>query len=58
MTKILTKTHSVQFENVQTPFLTSFFHYIKGYVFRHEKYHFFTKSAQYLVCTFFILRGM
>jgi hypothetical protein len=58
MTKFLTKTHSVQFKNVQTPFWTCFPHYIEGYVFWNEKFHIFTKNAQYLVCTFFILRGM
>jgi hypothetical protein len=51
MMKFLTKTHSVQFENVQTPFWTCFSHYIKGYSFPHEITTFLQKNAQCLVCT-------
>jgi hypothetical protein len=63
--KIFSKNAEILNKNAQcavwkcpTPFFDIFFHYINGYVFQHEKYHIFTKSAQYLVCTFFILRGM
>jgi len=51
MTKFLTKTHSVQFENVQTPFLTFFYYYMKGYKIFPDFHHFLQKNAQYLVCT-------
>jgi hypothetical protein len=51
MTKFLIKTHSVQFENVQRPFWTCFYYYIKGYNLFSGFHHFFQKNAQCLVCT-------